>query len=93
MLSIVPLCQRLFYDVGEMTEIIVLTWRPSHLATPHDMDVQVVDRLTPILPVVDDDPVSLGQTELFRLLPHHLHQMTQQLKHHKKTATDKYLSA
>ena len=55
----------------------ILTRWPTHLASTHHMEVKVIDRLRPILTIVDGDAKAIGA--LF--LPHLLgdeHQMTQQ---------------
>ena len=38
----------------------------THLPSSHDVNVQVVDRLRAVLPVVDDEPVALAEAESIR---------------------------
>lgn len=60
-----------------------LAWGPAHLTTPHDVDVDVVDRLAPVGPLVHHQPVALAEALLFGTVFGHDHQMTQELKQEK----------
>lgn len=52
---------------------------PLHPTTTQDMDVDVVHRLAAISPVVDDNPVAVGQLRLLSTLLGNDQQVTQQL--------------
>lgn len=52
---------------------------PSHAAAPQYVDVQVVDRLTSIWSIVDNNPVAFCQTRIFGHFPGRHHQVAQQL--------------
>lgn len=52
---------------------------PLQAATTQDVDVQVVDGLASVRPVIDHNPVAIGQTCVFGELPCRHHQVAQQL--------------
>ncbi len=53
--------------------------RPAQLAAADDVQVQVVNALTSVLAVVDDDPESFSESLLFGHLLGHNHQVSKQL--------------
>lgn len=54
---------------------------PLHPASTQDVDVDVVDRLASIWPIVNDDPVAFFQARIFSTFFCDDHQVAQQLRH------------
>lgn len=52
---------------------------PAQLASAHHVDVDVVDGLATVGPVVQDQPVALGQADLLGTLLGHYHHVAQEL--------------
>lgn len=60
-----------------------LAWGPAHLASAQHMDVDVVDRLASVGPLVHHQTVAFGKAHLVGTLLGHDHQVTQQLQRSK----------
>lgn len=58
----------------------VLAGGPLHLASSQDVDVDVVDRLAAVWPVVDDDPIAFSKTCVLSTLFGNYHHVAQQLR-------------
>lgn len=57
-----------------------LTGGPLHYASPQDVDVDVVDGLASVRPVVDYDPVAARQSRILSALLCNYHHVAQQLR-------------
>lgn len=57
-----------------------LTGGPTHAASTEDVDMDVVDRLTSVRSVIDDNPVAFRQARLLSTLLRNYHQVAQQLR-------------
>lgn len=62
------------------TDRCSLAGGPPHCASTQDMEMDVVDRLTSVLSIVDDNPVAFGQARLLSTLLCDYHQVAQQLR-------------
>lgn len=62
-----------------------LAWRPAQLTATQDMNVNVVNRLTPMRAFIQHHPVAIGQSHLLSTLLANKHQMSKKLQKEKDT--------
>lgn len=65
-----------------------LAWRPAQLTATQNMQVDVVDRLTPMRAFIQHHPVAIGQSHLLSTLPANKHQMSKKLQRPRKRKRD-----